>query len=304
MSTILIAGGTGLIGNRLSELLTIEGHQVTHLSRTENLSAAYPAYAWDLQKQEIDERAVLQADYIINLAGAGIADKPWSKARKELIISSRTQSTALLLKAIEETKHQPKAYLASAAIGIYGDRGDKLLTEESAVGKKGFLAESCIAWEAAIKEVEATGLRTVTIRIGVVLANGGGAFPKMTMSLPFGVAPYFGFGQQWYSWIHIDDLARMFIYAINQEELDGIYNGVAPHPEKNKALVEKTVKASGKKALVVPTPAFALRVGMGEMADVVLSGAKISSQKIEDVGFEFLYPKLEDALAQLFGEKA
>ena len=300
MSTILIAGGTGLIGNRLSELLTIEGHQVIHLSRTENLSATYPAYAWDLQKKVIDERAVLQADYIINLAGTGIADKPWTKARKELIISSRTQSTALLLEAIKKTKHQPKAYLASAAIGIYGDRGNELLTEESAAGKKGFLAESCIAWEAAIKEVEATDLRTVAIRIGVVLANSGGAFPKMSMSLPFGVAPYFGFGQQWYSWIHIDDLARMFIHAIQQEDIEGFYNGVAPNPETNKALVEKMVQMSGKKALAVPTPAFALRLGMGEMADVVLSGAKISSQKIEDTGFQFLYPKLEDALKQLF----
>ena len=130
MATVLIAGGTGLIGKRLSELLSIEGHTVLHLSRTPDLEATYPAYAWDPAKGSIDEQAFLKADYIINLAGAGIADKPWTEKRKQLIINSRTRSNQLLLDTMKRTGHRPQAYLASAAIGIYGDRGEELITEE------------------------------------------------------------------------------------------------------------------------------------------------------------------------------
>ena len=298
MATILIAGGTGLIGKRLSELLSIEGHQVIHLSRTEDLEATFPAYKWDLQEQTIDHRAIEQADYIINFAGAGIADKPWTENRKTVIIESRTKSNALLLKAVQAAEKPPKAYIASAAIGIYGDRGDDLLTEESHPGSTGFLAESCIQWEAAINAWQSTNIRTVGIRIGVVLANDGGAFPKMKMSLPVGVVPYFGDGQQWYSWIHIDDICRIFIHAIENESMSGYYNGVAPHPLRNKALMEALVKAKGK-GLTVPAPAFALKLAMGEMAEVVLSSAKISAEKILETGFTFNYPTAESAFKAL-----
>lgn len=300
MATVLIGGGTGLIGSRLSELLQIEGHTVLHLSRSKNLEAKYPAYEWDLHRQSIDMEAVEQADYIINLAGAGIADKPWTSDRKQIIIESRTKSNALLRKAALERSTPPKAYIASAAIGIYGDRGDTLLTEDSEPGQSGFLAESCLAWEAAIKDWIPTGIRTVGIRIGLVLANKGGALPKMKMSLPVGVAPYFGNGQAWYSWIHIDDVARLFIHALENEEMAGFYNGVAPHPVRNKTLVKAMVDAKNAKALLVPAPAFALRLGMGEMADAVLSSARVSADKTEATGFDFAYPKVEDAFQALF----
>jgi uncharacterized protein (TIGR01777 family) len=300
MATILIGGGTGLVGQRLSELLNMEGHTVLHLSRTKDLDAKYPAYHWDLHRQTIDREAVEQADYLINLAGAGIADKPWTRARKQVIIESRTQSNALLRKAALERSTPPKAYIASAAIGIYGDRGDTLLTEESEPGQSGFLAESCRQWEAAIQDWMTTPIRTVGIRIGVVMANEGGALPKMMMSLPVGVAPYFGNGQAWYSWIHIDDLARLFIHAIKTEDMQGFYNGVAPHPVRNKDLVRAMVEAKKAKAVLVPAPAFALRLGMGEMADAVLSSARVSADKTESTGFTFKYPTIDDAFKALF----
>lgn len=300
MATVLIAGGTGLIGRRLSILLQNRGYTVIHLSRTRNLEATFPAYAWDLQRQTIEQEAIEQADYIINLAGAGIADKPWTAARKKLIIESRTQSNALLRKAALERSTPLRAYLASAAIGIYGDRGDSLLTEDSSPGGSGFLVESCQAWEAAIREWAPTGIRTVGIRIGLVLSTEGGALPKLTMSLPLGIAPYFGRGQAWYSWIHIDDLAALFVHAMEQEDLSGFYNGVAPHPVRNKELVEAAVEAKKAKAVLVPTPTFALRLGMGEMADAVLSSARVSAAKVENTGFTFAFPDIQSALQDLF----
>jgi len=299
MATILIAGGTGLIGTRLSELLSIEGHQVILLSRTQDLNASYPAYEWNLHDQVISKKAVLQSDYIINLAGAGIADKPWTDGRKKIIIESRTKSNELLLKALQSTGHRPKAYIASTAIGIYGDRGETLVNEDSGPGSKGFLVESCQAWEKSVLPFESLEIRTVAIRVGLVLSGKGGALSKMTMSVPMGLAPYFGSGKQWYSWIHIDDICRMFIHAIEDEEMRGFYNGVAPSPVRNKTMMKSIAKVMNKKAMVIPTPSFALRIAMGELADVVLTGAKVSAEKIEQKGFQFLYPQLEDALKHL-----
>lgn len=300
MATILIGGGTGLIGNRLSELLEIEGHTVWHLSRTKDLEAKYPAYEWDLDRQSIDMEAVEQADYLINLAGAGIVDKPWTAGRKKVIIESRTRSNDLLRKAALERSTPPSAYIASAAIGIYGDRGDTLLTEDSEAGQEGFLVESCQQWEASIQDWMSTGIRTVGIRIGFVLSRQGGGLPKMMMSLPIGLAPYFGNGQAWYSWIHIDDLARLFMHALNKEDMQGFYNGVAPHPVRNKELVQEMVNAHPAKAILIPTPAFALRLAMGEMADAILSSARVSANKTEASDFTFNYPEARDAFQALF----
>lgn len=300
MAKVLIAGGTGLVGKRLSVLLKEQGYEVIHLSRRENLEAEFPAYRWDVEKQEIDPRAMAEVDYVINLAGAGIADKPWTERRKELIVESRTQSTALLQSAINALAVKPKAYLAASAIGYYGDRGETLLFEDSGPGTQGFLAESCMVWEEAIRKLSSSELRIVAIRIGVVLANGGGAFPKMKMSLPFRVAPYFGNGQQWFSWIHIDDLCGIFIHALENEEVQGFYNGVAPNPHRNKSLTKEMLKASKYKAMLVPTPNLALRAAMGEMADVVLSGSKVSANKIMAAGYEFQFPELAEAFKDLF----
>lgn len=304
MAKILIAGGSGMIGTRLSEVLTQQGHQVIHLSRTAAPEATYPRYQWDLGRGIIDPAALEQVDYIINLAGTGIADKPWTKARKKLIIDSRTQSNALIKKAIEEGKVQPKAYLASAGIGIYGDRGDELLSEDSPLGNKGFLPESCKAWEASIRSVALTGVRTIAFRIGLVLSTKGGALPKFTMSLPAGLAPYFGNGQYWYSWIHMDDVVGMFLHAIENEAVEGFYNGVAPNPVRNKDMMKQIVKEKKAKAVLVPTPTLGLRIAMGELADVVLTGSKVSPNKIQSTGFSFKYPDLSGALRALFTQGA
>lgn len=302
MPTVLIAGGTGLIGMRLSELLQARGYEVYHLSRTRDLNATFPAYQWDLNKGTIDAEAIRTADYVINLAGAGIADKRWTPARKKLIIDSRVQSAALLLRAFEEQNHRPKAYLSSAAIGYYGDRGSEWLDEEAAPGE-GFLAESCIAWEKAIREVAESGLRTVAFRIGLVLSTRGGAMEKMMLPINFAAATYFGDGSQYYSWIHIEDLCRMFIWALENEKAAGFYNGVAPAPVTNKEFTKTLGEAMDKPSVLVPAPAFALRLAMGEMADAVLSGARVSAQKIVEAGFEFRFTDLLEAMRDLIKRK-
>ncbi len=302
MYTILIAGGTGLIGQHLSKMLTDQGHTVHWLSRRADPNAAYKTFVWDVTKGEIDEAALSSADFVLNFAGAGIADKRWTDKRKKLIIDSRVKGNQLLAKVLPQHPNV-KAYISASAIGYYGDRGTELLSELAPSGKSGFLAESVVAWEKSIEEVAATGLRTVAIRIGIVLSAKGGALEKLLLPFNFWLGVYFGNGAQIYSWIHIEDLCRMFILAIENEKMKGVYNGVAPHPVTNKVFTEITAKALDKSALLVPSPAFAMRLAMGEMADVVLTGSKVSSDKIEGDGFSFEHPELKSALQDILKRK-
>lgn len=272
---------------------------MAHLSRNRNLDAPFPAYKWDLDKKTIDYEALEQADYIINLAGAGVADKRWTAARKKIVIDSRVDTTILLKSFIENKKTPAKAYLSASAIGYYGNRPEELLKEEDGPGKEGFLPESVVAWENAIDEVASTGIRTVAIRIGIVLSTKGGALEKMLLPFKFLNGTYFGDGSMYYSWIHIDDIARMFIEAIENEQYAGYYNGVAPNPVTNKEIVLACKEALDKPAIITPAPAFALRMAMGEMADMILDSAKVSSKKIEDVGFQFQFPEILPAIKDL-----
>ncbi len=303
MSTILIAGGTGLVGNHLSQMLKAAGHEVLHLSRKQNLNAKFPAYAWDLTKKTIEQEAVDRADFIINLAGAGIADQRWTDERKRLIISSRVDSTLLLKTAIERRPTPIKAFISASAVGFYGSRGDNLMVEQDPAGTNSFLAESVAAWEKSIEKIAETGLRTVVIRVGVVLSTKGGALEKMLIPFNFFNATYFGNGQQWMSWIHIDDICRMFIEAVDNERFSGIYNGVAPNPARNRDLVSELKKAVGKPAIVLPAPEIVLRAAMGEMADVVFDSTRVSAKKIEAAGFKFQFPYLLPALRDLLRRK-
>ena len=302
MEKILIAGGSGLIGTRLSDMLSEGGYEVYHLSRRKKDDSKYKSFVWDIDAGMIEEEAITQADYIINLAGAGIADKPWTRARKKLIIDSRVEGTRLLKSYIEKLEVKPKAYISSTAIGYYGDRAEALLSEEAEPGE-GFLSESTMAWEKSISEVATLGVRTVGIRIGIVLSTRGGALEKMLLPLKFGLATYFGNGKQWYSWIHIDDIASIFHFAVKNENLNGFYNGVSPRPSRNKDLTAALQKASGKPSALLPAPALALRLGLGEMADAVLYSTKVSANKIEEAGFQFKYPELVEALKDLLIRK-
>ena len=296
MATILIAGGTGLIGKRLTALLARE-HEVRLLSRHPEKVKKFAAYYWDPMKEEMNEEALQDVDYVINLAGAGIADKRWTPQRKKLIIESRTKGAALFVKKFK-TIQKPKAYIAASAIGYYGNRGNELLIESSSPGN-GFLSESVVAWESASQEMSKLGIPTYIIRIGIVLSTEGGALAKMLPSYKFKIGSYFGNGAQIYSWIHIEDAARIFKFIVDSNISPGIINAVAPNPVSNKSLAQEINIAGNYGALVMPAPSFALKLALGEMSHVVLDGAHVSSQKLQDINFKFKWPVLNEALKDL-----
>jgi hypothetical protein len=298
---VLITGGTGLIGSRLTELLLEKGYEVAYLSRRKSEETRVKAYRWDLEKGYIAEEAIRGADCIIHLAGAGVADERWTARRKKEILESRIQSSRLLYEGLQRVPNQVKTFLSASAIGIYGaDRGDQLLTETSPPGND-FLAEVTKAWEGAVQPVAGLGIRTVLLRIGIVLSGKGGALAKMAQPVRLGAGSPLGSGKQWVSWIHVDDLCRLFMYALENPDVRGPYNAVAPEPATNEALTKQIAEVLGKPLFLPNVPAFALRLAVGEMADAVLGSAKVSSQKVAQAGFTYQFPALTPALRDLLG---
>lgn len=302
MKNILITGGTGLIGKRLSGMLVERGYQVALLSRSEQRKAAIPAYRWSVEEGYVDSEALLQADAIIHLAGAGIADKRWSSARKREILESRTLGTRLLVSELQRLGKKPQVFVSGSAIGFYGNRGEERLTEASSVGT-GFMADVCRDWERELEPLRSWGVRTPTLRIGIVFSTQGGALVKMLPSYRFHLGAYFGNGQQYYAWVHIDDICRMFLSLMENPQADGIFNGTAPQPIRNADLARLLAKVTDKRSLILPAPAFALRLALGEMADVVLHGAQVVPQRLQELGFEFAFPEVETALKDLLQRK-
>ena len=295
--TVLITGGTGLIGSRLTEMLQNRGYRVTHLSRTPS-TGPITTYTWDIERQTIDAEAISTADYIIHLAGASIADKRLTEERKKVIISSRVDSAGLIYNHLQQQQNEVKAFISASAVGYYGDRGEKVLHEDDEPGE-GFLSETAIEWEKAAWKFEKIGKRVGIVRIGFVVSSKGGAMPEIIKPMKFGVDGYFGSGKQYYPWIHIDDTCRMFIYIL-ENGLTGVYNAAAPYPVTNKELVKTTKEALGKKGFLLPAPRVALSIALGELADGLLYSANVSSEKIRAEGFEFKYPDLKKAIQTEF----
>lgn len=306
MATILITGGTGMIGQALSKLLISKEHTIIILSRGMS-GSTNPQYAvahWDPARQEIDVAAIQQADYIINLAGAGVADKRWNKKRKQEIIDSRVQSGELLVKALKENANKVKAVISASGIGWYGDDvkrspARKAFVEDDPVDTE-YLGEVCRLWEASIDPVQELGRRLIKFRIGIVLSNEGGALKEFRMPVRFGVAAILGSGRQVISWIHIDDLTRLIVYAIEHEELQGVYNAVASQPVTNRNfMLNLAGKIKGRFYIPFYVPSFVLKLMLGGMSVEVLKSATVSNSKISHAGFQFLYPTIEAALGDL-----
>jgi uncharacterized protein (TIGR01777 family) len=296
---ILITGGTGLLGSRLTEMLLQEGYQVSYLSRSQEMISGVDVFQWNVEEGYINEKAIAQADYIIHLAGAGVADKRWTKSRKQEILESRTKSAQLLYETLKQTRHTVKAFISASAIGYYGyDTGQKLITEQSAAGDD-FLANVVQAWEASVQQISQLGVRVVNFRIGIVLSEKGGALAKIIQTIKVGAGAPLGSGKQYFSWIHIDDVCRMFIQAIKNEGMQGIYNAVAPHPVTNEELTKAAAHVLDKPLVLPNVPAFALKLALGEMAAAVLGGSKVSNQKITATGFMFQFAELTQALEDL-----
>jgi uncharacterized protein (TIGR01777 family) len=297
--TVLITGGSGLVGARLSQLLLEAGYQVIHLGRKKSRSGSILTYQWDLKKGIIEVEALLRADHIVHLAGAGVVDSRWTDDRKKEIISSRVDSANLLLAELKKLQLKPITFVSASAVGYYGNTGSALVTEDAVPGND-FLAEVCTAWESAAKQFEEIGSRVVVLRTGIVLSTKGGALPKTAAPVKFGIGATLGDGTQYVPWIHIDDLCRQYIYAIQNEKMKGIYNATAPQPVTNKEFTDSIGDALGKKTINTPAPAFVLKLAMGEMAIAVLGGQRTSSMKIQEAGFTFNFPQVLPALKDVF----
>jgi uncharacterized protein len=308
MITVCITGGTGMIGSALSQFLSAKGCQVIILTRHPKPDSSNITYAaWDPAHQTIDAPAIQKADYIIHLAGAGVADKRWTKKRKQEIVDSRVQSGNLIVKALKEISNQVKAVISISGISWYGDDADRrsgktFFTEKDPAVDE-FLAQTCIQWEAAIQPVDELDKRLVIFRTGPVLSNEGGAFAAFKKPVQSGIAAILGNGRQTISWIHIEDLCRLIYFAIENEKMQGIYNAVSPQPISNRNLMLMLAKKmKGRFFIPMHVPAFVLKIIAGGVSVEVLRSATISNEKIHDAGFQFLYPSPEAALNNLVGK--
>jgi len=295
---VLITGATGLIGSKLTALLHANGHRIAFLGRSKHPGAA-ASFIWDINKRLIEPGAFKGVDTIIHLAGAGIADKPWTKERKREILESRTHSTQLLFEELKKGNHTVKTIISASAIGYYGFRDEtKIYTEDSPPGDD-FLAQVARRWEEEVDAFDKLNIRVVRIRIGIVLSASGGVVEAILRPVKWYVGAPLGSGDQTVSWIHLDDLANIFVKAVEDKTMEGAYNGVAPHPVSNRELT-KTIANTVRRPIIFPAiPAFVLKSLLGEMADLVLYGSKVSCAKIQQAGYIFAFTNVEAALNDL-----
>lgn len=303
MATVLITGGTGMIGKALTQALLDKGHRIIILTRHKMPDEGNVVYKeWDVEKGKIEEDAIREADYVIHLAGANVADGRWTERRKKEIVESRVKSGELLVKSLSKIPNNIKAVISASAIGWYGPDpqvpNPKPFVETDAADDA-FLGRTCVLWEEAIRPVEELGKRLNIFRIGIVLSNEGGAYAEFKKPLRFGAATVLGNGKQMVSWIHLEDLVRMFVTAIENDAFKGVFNAVAPQPVSNKELILSIARQRGKFYLPVPVPSFALKIALGEMSVEVLKSATVSSKKVQSAGFQFSYPTIEDAIKNL-----
>lgn len=302
--TVLITGGTGLIGRRLTEMLLERDYRVAYLSRsTEKTYPDVSVYQWDIEKEAVDPRALDSMDYLIHLAGAGIADERWTDERKKIIIESRTKSIELLARIMKAQGQRPEAFISSSAVGYYGaDTGNEKHTEQSPPGSD-FLADVTVKWEEAADCVRELGVRTVKLRTGVVLSDKSGALPKIAAPARFGLGAPLGDGTQWMSWIHVDDMCRLYIEAMENESWEGVYNGVASPPVTNADLTKLISHVLDRPQWIPKVPEFALDLAFGEMAEVVLGSCYVENTRLQTTDFKYLFPELEGALRDLLLKK-
>jgi uncharacterized protein (TIGR01777 family) len=291
---ILISGSSGLIGSAAATALKSDGHNVVHLVRPGK--PLNPGdVQWDPMRATVDVAALEGVEVVIHLSGAGIADGRWTEERKQLLRSSRIDTTRVLVDSLSRLKQKPRVLIVASAIGYYGNRGDEILTESSTTGTD-FLALVCRDWEAEASRAAARGIRTVMLRTGVVLSGKGGALPKMLTPFKLGVGGRLGSGQQWMSWIAIEDVVGIIRNAIANEQVSGPVNVVAPNPVRN-AEFTRLLAAMLHRPAIFPAPAFVLRLAMGEMADaVLLSSDRVKPERMLAAGYKFRFEILEPAL--------
>ncbi len=299
-SRVLITGGSGLVGRYLTSALLSEGYEVSHLSRKTNQFGRVRVFRWDPEKGILDPNVFEGIDFIIHLAGANIGEKRWTKVRKKEIKGSRVDSAKLLLKVIRDNSIDLKGFISASAIGYYGSlTSEHIFTEEDPPAAD-FLGSTCRQWEEAADRFTETAVRTVKIRTAVVLEKSDSAMAKLLKPARFGIFPVLGSGKQYMPWIHIEDLVNIYLKAVRDENMHGAYNAVAPQHVSQKEFMKNLAAAMHKPFFQLPVPSFFLRLILGEMADVVLKGSRVSGEKIQNAGYIFKYPELNSALTEAF----
>lgn len=301
---VIITGGTGLIGTALAKSLVTDGHEVYVLSRNPQKHQVLNGVnieGWDAKTGDSWSKLITDDTAIVNLAGAGLADGRWTEERKKEIVESRTNAGQAVVDAIGQATHRPKVVIQASAVGYYGPSDDSLITEAQPAGGD-FSAAVCQQWEAAIQPVIDNGdVRVAIIRSGVVLSMEGGAFPRQLLPFKLFVGGPVGSGQQWYSWIHIEDEVRAIRYLIDKDDASGVFNLTAPNPVSNQEF-SFTLARILRRPGVVPVPGFVLQLLFGEMASVLLDGQRVVPHKLQEHGFEFQYPEPDHALRNLLGK--
>jgi uncharacterized protein (TIGR01777 family) len=298
MTRILITGGSGMIGSRLTSLFQERGYDVVHLERSIK-GTSVRTFLWDVAKGQLDSNAFEGVHAVIHLAGASIGEKRWTAERKKEILDSRIKSTRLLHQELGRNNHQVRTFLCASAVGYYGSECDDELKGEGDPPGMDFLAEVTRAWEAAASDISTLGIRVVRMRTGVVLSPRGGALEPMAKQVRLWVGAPLGNGRQYMSWVHLDDLCAAYIFALENETLHGPYNSVSPEPVTNREFTHALAQVLKKPLFLPNVPAFVLKMLLGEMAVLVLGGCKVSSEKLVAAGFVFKHPSLQESLREI-----
>lgn len=297
---ILITGGTGLVGSHLSKTLIEKGYEVRILSRNSSNKNNLPTYRWDIKTGYIDKTSLKDIDYIIHLAGENIGAGRWTKKRKQIIIDSRVKGSELIFNAVKEMGIKPKAFISASAVGFYPafKESEKSFSEDDLHGT-GFLSDICIKWENAADNFQKAGIRTVKIRTGLVQDKNDPALKKILQTAKLGVLPVFGTGKQYYPWIHLSDLIQLYIAAIENDKFNNAINAVAPQQITNYQYIKAIKNVRGKKNLILKIPEFMIRLLFGEMAEVLVKGTKVYSNREKELGFNFKYKDISSALTDI-----
>lgn len=293
---MIVTGASGLVGTEFGQLASSQGHEIIPAVRRRQQSGVY----WNVAEQTCDTEGFEGIDAVVHLAGENIAEGRWNDAKKKRIRESRVEGTKLIASTLASLQEKPAAFVCASAIGYYGNRGDERMTENSSPGE-GFLADVCREWESATKVAADAGIRTVQGRIGVVLSEKGGALKQMLTPFKMGVGGTIGSGNQYMSWIAIQDLARALLHCVTDSSLNGPVNLVAPQPVTNREFT-KTLGGVLKRPTIFPVPAFAAKLAFGQMADdLLLSSTRVLPERLTDAGFQFEYGDIKEALSGQFG---
>ena len=293
-SVSVVTGATGFVGRRLCKLLTKPRILTRAPEHAPSEFAQSPCFRWDPGNELPPTEAFDECQAVFHLAGEPVAEGRWTKAKKARIRDSRVAGTKHLVERLRKLERRPEVLVSASAVGIYGSRGNEVLTE-SAAPAEGFLAEVCREWEAEAQAAEDLGIRVVTIRVGLVLGAQGGALARMLPLFELCAGGRLGHGRQWMPWVHVDDLAALFKFCAESTQLSGSVNGAAPNPVTNREFTKALASAVGRPALF-PAPAFALRLALGEFAEVLLASQRVAPEKAQAAGFQFEHRTIDSAL--------